>query len=277
MIWQGETAHGRTRRWHARATARIGWFPPAFAMQIARMSSRTNVSHRIAALPWPNLAVDLEARGHATTGPLLTPRECRALTALYEEEEQGRFRSRVVMARHGFGRGEYKYFAYPLPPLVAELRQALYPRLVPVARRWFAATGRRADLPDTLDAYLERCHAAGQTRPTPLLLRYGEGDYNCLHQDLYGDLAFPLQATILLSAPGTDFAGGEFVLVEQRPRMQSRPEVVPLRQGEAVIFAVNERPVAGVRGTYRVKMRHGVSRVRRGTRLTLGIIFHDAR
>ena len=244
-------------------------------MSARRATPARSVAARAAAADWTRIAADLEARGAATTGPLLSAGECRALAALYAGDTG--FRSRVVMARHGFGQGEYKYFAYPLPPLVAALRQALYPRLAPIARRWSAAMGRKADLPDTLDAYLKRCHDAGQTRPTPLLLRYGEGDYNCLHQDLYGELAFPLQATILLSAPGEDFEGGEFVLVEQRPRMQSRPEVVPLRQGEAVIFAVNERPVEGKRGVYRVKMRHGVSRLRKGERLTLGVIFHDAR
>jgi hypothetical protein len=244
-------------------------------MSARRALPAESVAARVAAADWPRITADLEARGAATTGPLLSAAECRALAALYAGESG--FRSRVVMARHGFGQGEYKYFAYPLPLRVAELRQALYPRLAPTARRWYAAMGRKADLPDALDDYLKRCHAAGQTRPTPLLLRYGEGDYNCLHQDLYGELAFPLQATILLSAPGDDFEGGEFVLVEQRPRMQSRPEVVPLRQGEAVIFAVNERPVEGKRGVYRVKMRHGVSRLRSGERLTLGVIFHDAR
>jgi uncharacterized protein len=246
------------------------------AAHISLMSKRNlPAAARVDSLDWPMLAAALEARGHATTGPLLSPAECRALASLYGAEAG--FRSRVVMARHGFGQGEYRYFSYPLPPLVAELRAALYPRLAPVARRWSAAMGREADLPDTHDEYRARCHEAGQTRPTPLLLRYGVGDYNCLHQDLYGDLAFPLQATILLSAPGADFEGGEFVLVEQRPRMQSRPEVVPLRQGEAVIFAVNERPVQGKRGTYRVKLRHGVSRLRTGERYTLGIIFHDAK
>jgi hypothetical protein len=239
------------------------------------MSSRRNIASRVASLAWPDLATQLDGRGYATTGPLLSATECRALAALYAADAG--FRNRVIMARHGFGQGEYKYFSYPLPRLVAELRKALYPRLVPVARRWHAAMGRKDDLPSTLDGYHELCHAAGQTRPTPLLLRYGTGDYNCLHQDLYGERAFPLQATILLSAPGADFEGGEFVLVEQRPRMQSRPEVVPLAQGEAVIFAVNERPVEGKRGPYRVKMRHGVSRLRQGERMTLGIIFHDAR
>ena len=247
-------------------------------MTALRKPSALSIADRVAAADWKAIAADLDARGAATTGPLFGPGECRALAALYAEPAPGAtFRSRVVMARHGFGQGEYKYFSYPLPPPVAELRQALYPRLAPVARRWHAAMGRAADLPDALDGYLKRCHAAGQTRPTPLLLRYGAGDYNCLHQDLYGELAFPLQATILLSASGADFSGGEFVLVEQRPRMQSRPEVVPWRQGEAVIFAVNERPVAGKRGVYRVKMRHGVSRLLSGERLTLGIIFHDAK
>lgn len=234
-----------------------------------------SIAARVAEADWERITGDLEARGAATTGPLLEAAQCRALAGLYAGEAG--FRSRVVMARHGFGQGEYKYFSYPLPPAVAELRKALYPRLAPVARRWYAAMGRESEIPATLDAYLKRCHDAGQTRPTPLLLRYGASDYNCLHQDLYGELAFPLQATILLSAPGKDFEGGEFVLVEQRPRMQSRPEVVPLRQGEAVIFAVNDRPVAGKRGIYRVKMRHGVSRLRKGERLTLGVIFHDAR
>ncbi|MFO0988514.1 MAG: 2OG-Fe(II) oxygenase [Alphaproteobacteria bacterium] len=230
---------------------------------------------RVASLDWPALEAALDARGQAVAGPLLSPSECRALAALYAAESG--FRSRVVMARHGFGQGEYRYFSYPLPSLVAGLRAALYARLVPIARRWNAAMGRAGDLPATLAPYLERCHAAGQTRPTPLLLRYRAGDYNCLHQDLYGEHTFPLQATILLSAPGADFEGGEFVLVEQRPRMQSRADVVPLGQGEAVIFAVNDRPVQGKRGPYRVKLRHGVSRLRGGERFTLGVIFHDAR
>ncbi len=233
------------------------------------------LNDRIDSLDWAHLDTEIERRGHATTAPLFSPPECRALASLYAADSG--FRSRVVMARHGFGQGEYRYFSYPLPPLVAALRAALYARLAPVARRWSSVMGRKTDLPDKLDEYLASCHAAGQTRPTPLLLRYGAGDYNCLHQDIYGQLAFPLQATVLLSAPGEDFEGGEFVLVEQRPRMQSRPEVVPLRQGEAVIFAVNERPVQGKRGPYRVKMRHGVSRLRSGERFTLGLIFHDAR
>jgi hypothetical protein len=193
---------------------------------------------------------------------------------MYEADE--RFRSKVVMERHGFGRGEYKYFNYPLPPLVDDLRTSLYPHLAAIANRWNTALGIDVRYPAAHSAFVARCHAAGQTKPTPLILRYGAGDYNCLHQDLYGEHVFPLQATILLSAPDGDFAGGEFVLTEQRPRMQSRPEVVPLHQGDAVIFAVQHRPVQGSRGVYRVNMRHGVSRVRRGHRQTLGVIFHDA-
>jgi len=228
------------------------------------------IAERVAALDWARIAAEIDAQGHALTGTLLDAAECAALRGLYGEEAG--FRSRVVMARHGFGRGEYRYFAYPLPPMVAALRQSLYPRLLPVARRWVEEAG----YPDTLDAYLARCHAAGQTRPTPLLLKYGPGDYNCLHRDLYGDLAFPLQATLLLSDPAAAFSGGAFVLTEQRPRMQSRAEVVPLGLGEAVIFAVDRRPVRGTRGSYRVTMRHGVSRVRSGARYAAGIIFHDA-
>jgi hypothetical protein len=216
----------------------------------------------------------LDRDGFAVLPGLLDGAECRALAALYDDRE--RFRSRVVMARHGFGEGEYKYLAYPLPPRVAALRRSLYPLLAPVANRWQAQLGLPAAFPPELDAYLARCHAAGQTRPTPLILKYGPGDYNCLHQDLYGELVFPLQATVLLSRPGEDFAGGEFLLVEQRPRRQSKGEVVPLKQGDAVVFPVNHRPVAGTRGFYRVTMRHGVSRVRAGARFTLGIIFHDA-
>jgi hypothetical protein len=205
---------------------------------------------------------------------LLTPDECEALAALYDAE-QG-FRSRVIMARHGYGQGEYRYFAYPLPPLVTELRTDLYRRLAPVADDWNARMGVDVRYPAEHAGFLERCHAAGQTRPTPLLLQYGAGDYNCLHQDLYGEHVFPLQATVLLSRPGADFTGGEFVLTEQRPRMQTRPAVVPLEQGDAVVFAVRERPVQGSRGSSRVNMRHGVSALRSGSRRTLGIIFHDA-
>jgi len=237
------------------------------------MSGR-DIAARVAALDWARVVAELETQGCATTGPLLTPGECTSLAALYEEEAC--FRSRVVMARHGFGRGEYKYFAAPLPAAVATLRTALYPRLVPVANRWHEAMGLASRFPPAHEVFLARCHEAGQTRPTPLLLRYGPGDYNCLHQDLYGEHVFPLQVAFLLSDPATDFAGGEFVLTEQRPRMQSRAEVVPLRQGEGVVFAVHHRPVQGTRGPYRVTMRHGVSQVRSGRRHTLGIIFHDA-
>jgi hypothetical protein len=229
---------------------------------------------RLSPIDWTRVATDLDVSGKATLEDLLTGEECRTLADLYPQEAL--FRSRVVMARHGFGRGEYKYFNYPLPRAVASLRAALYPHLAPIANRWNELMGQSVRYPMSHAEFLERCHAAGQTRPTPLLLEYGEGDYNCLHQDLYGEHVFPLQLTILLSRPGEDFAGGEFVLTEQRPRMQSRPEVVPLRQGDAVVFAVHNRPVPGTRGVYRVNMRHGVSRVRSGHRHTLGIIFHDA-
>lgn len=228
-----------------------------------------------ARLDWPRIEADLDAAGCAATGPLLDPDECAALRALYDEE--ARFRSRIVMGRHGFGSGEYKYYAHPLPEPVARLRAAFYERLVPLANRWNEAMGLAPRYPAGHDAFLRRCHEAGQTRPTPLLLRYRAGDYNCLHQDLYGEHVFPLQVAILLSRPQEDFSGGEFVLVEQRPRMQSRAEVVALAQGEGVVFAVHERPVAGTRGTYRLKLRHGVSRVHSGERYTTGLIFHDAR
>jgi hypothetical protein len=217
---------------------------------------------------------DLDERGCAVLENLLMPAQCDELAALYAADAH--FRSRVVMAKHGFGRGEYKYFAYPLPDLVARLRASLYPRLAPVANRWNAALGIKARFPDRHEQYLKRCHAAGQRKPTPLLLKYVADDYNCLHQDLYGEHVFPLQLTVLLSEPGRDFTGGEFVLTEQRPRMQSRAEVVPLGKGDAVVFAVRHRPVRGTRGVYRVNLRHGVSRVRSGNRFTLGIIFHDA-
>lgn len=230
---------------------------------------------RVAGIDWDAAAAELDQHGAAVLPALLTPQECRAIAALYPEDRP--FRSRVVMARHGFGRGEYKYFAYPLPDPVAGLRGALYPRLAPVANGWNARMGIDSRYPERHEAFLKACHAAGQARPTPLLLQYEPGDFNCLHQDLYGDLAFPLQVAILLSEPGRDFTGGEFVLTEQRPRMQSRPEVVPLRQGDGVAFAVHHRPVAGTRGDYRVNLRHGVSRLRSGRRHTLGIIFHDAR
>jgi hypothetical protein len=226
------------------------------------------------AADWAHLSAELDARGSAVLEGLISPAECGALAALYTDE--GLFRSRVVMGRHGFGRGEYKYFSYPLPEPVARLRSALYPPLAKVANRWSSSMGFEVQFPEQHADFLERCHAAGQCRPTPLLLQYGADDYNCLHQDLYGEHVFPLQLTILLSEPGRDFTGGEFVITEQRPRMQSRPEVVPLRQGDAVVFAVHHRPVRGTRGVYRVNLRHGVSRVRSGHRHTAGIIFHDA-
>jgi len=229
---------------------------------------------RVAALDWAAIAEELQAHGCATTGVLLAPAQCSALAESYASDSL--FRSRIVMARHGFGRGEYKYFAYPLPETIALLRSALYRPLSAIANTWNEAMGIEPRYPGDHASYLDRCHRVGQQRPTPLLLRYGPGDYNCLHQDLYGDLVFPLQVAFLLSRPGEDFTGGEFVLTEQRPRMQSRAEVVPLAQGEGVIFPVHHRPVRGTRGTYRVTMRHGVSRLRCGRRYTLGIIFHDA-
>ena len=229
---------------------------------------------RIRALDWDQVSGDLDAQGSAVLERLLTPDECVALAALYPDDDL--FRSRVVMGRHGFGRGEYKYFSYPLPGIIAELRTALYPRLAPVADRWNKAMGIDVQYPATHAAFIARCHEAGQRKPTPLLLQYGADDFNCLHQDLYGEHVFPLQVAILLSEPGRDFTGGEFVLTEQRPRMQSRADVVPLRQGDAVVFAVHHRPVQGTRGVYRVNLRHGVSRIRSGQRHTLGIILHDA-
>ena len=229
---------------------------------------------RVASIDWERVAGNLDAQGSAIIERLLEPAQCDALTALYPSEAL--FRSRVVMARHGFGRGEYKYFGYPLPDVVGGLRAAFYPRLVPIANRWNATMRIDVRFPDAHAQFIQRCHAAGQVRPTPLLLRYGADDYNCLHQDLYGEHVFPLQVAILLSDPGRDFTGGEFVITEQRPRMQSRPEVVPLQQGDAVVFAVHHRPVQGTRGAYRVNLRHGVSRLRSGERYTLGIIFHDA-
>ena len=225
-------------------------------------------------MEWERVTQELDAAGAAVVPGLLAAVECRALTALYADESL--FRSRIVMSRYGFGRGEYQYFRYPLPPEIARLRAELYPHLVPIADRWNRQMRIEVCYPPSHQEFLERCHAAGQARPTPLLLKYGAGDYNCLHQDLYGEHVFPLQVTVLLSRPSEDFEGGEFVLTEQRPRLQSRAEVIPLRQGDAVVFAVNQRPVPGTRGVYRVKLRHGVSRVRRGQRFTLGIIFHDA-
>jgi len=233
------------------------------------------LSTQIAALDWVGIAAQLDSYGCATTGRLLTLEQCTSLAESYASDAL--FRSRVVMARHGFGRGEYKYFDYPLPELVAALRAALYPPLADIANRWNEALGIGVRFPREHATYLARCRKAGQTKPTPLLLTYRIGDYNCLHQDLYGEHVFPLQVAFLLSRPGEDFTGGEFVLTEQRPRMQSRAEIVPLRQGEGVIFPVHHRPVQGTRGTYRVNMRHGVSRLRAGRRHTLGIIFHDAK
>ena len=236
---------------------------------------QTDLQGRISALPWADLAAELDADGCALIGGLLDPETCATVAGWYADEGAA-FRSRVVMARHGFGRGEYRYFAYPLPDLVAALREAFWPPLAEIANRWNAALGREVRYPAAHAEFLARCQAAGQTRPTPLLLAYGPGDFNCLHQDLYGDHVFPLQVAILLSEPGRDFEGGEFVLTEQRPRLQSRAEVVPLRQGDAVIFPVRDRPAQGVRGPYRVTLRHGVSRLRGGSRHTLGVIFHDA-
>jgi hypothetical protein len=237
---------------------------------------RNEVSEQVTGLDWPAIDADLNARGYATTGSLLTAPTCEHLAQGYAANPS-LFRSHVIMARHGFGRGEYKYYGDPLPDKIKLLRKSFYPPLALIANRWQEALGRTGDYPMDHDDFLERCHALGQTRPTPLLLKYVQGDYNCLHQDLYGDLAFPLQVAFLLSVPGHEFSGGEFVLVEQRPRMQSRVEVVPLSQGEGVIFAVDQRPAQGVRGTYRVTMRHGVSRLRSGRRFTLGIIFHDSK
>jgi uncharacterized protein len=233
-----------------------------------------DVSARIDAIDWARIEADLDAQGAACLPWLITPDECRALAALYGDD--GAFRSRVVMARHGFGQGEYRYFRYPLPPLIGALRRAAYPRLVPLANRWHEAMDLPARFAPDHDAFVRRCHAAGQTRPTPLLLRYGAGDYNCLHQDVYGEHVFPLQLVLLLSQPGRDFDGGEFVMTEQRPRMQTRPMVLPLQQGDGAIIAVRQRPVRGARGFYRVNLRHGVSRLRSGQRFTAGIIFHDA-
>ena len=226
-------------------------------------------------IDWERISHDLDANGNATIEKLLTPVQCEALAALYPEDVP--FRSRVVMGRHGFGRGEYKYFDYPLPKIVASLRAAFYPHLVPIANRWNERMSLDGKFPTDHEEFLARCRNAGQTRPTPLLLKYAAGDYNCLHQDLYGEWVFPLQVAVLLSQPGKDFSGGEFVMTEQRPRMQSRPEVVSLGLGDAVVFAVSHRPVEGTRGTYRVNLRHGVSRLHSGQRYTLGVIFHDAK
>ena len=246
----------------------------AAAKTVTFIAPSKSVSERVEKLDWERVWQELDAQGGVMIGRLLSPDESQSLAALYPKDDI--FRSRVVMARHGFGRGEYKYFRYPLPDLIAGLRTAIYPHLVPIANRWNEAMGIDVRYPEEHADFIERCRQAGQDRPTPLLLQYGADDYNCLHQDLYGEHVFPLQLTILLSRPDKDFSGGEFVMTEQRPRMQSRPLVVPLRQGDGVVFAVHNRPVQGTRGTYRVNLRHGVSRVRSGHRHTVGIIFHDA-
>jgi hypothetical protein len=248
---------------------------PSTARRLKPESSEWSPDVAVAALDWTRLGEELDAHGCAVLRDLLSENECAELAASYADDTL--FRSRIVMARHGFGRGEYKYFADPLPELVAGLRAALYPPLAAIANRWNAALGLDARYPAEHGEFLARCHAAGQTKPTPLLLQYGQGDYNCLHQDLYGEHVFPLQVAFLLSEPGRDFTGGEFVLTEQRPRMQSRAEVVPLGRGDGVVSPVHHRPVEGSRGAYRVNLRHGVSRVRSGRRHTLGVIFHDAK
>jgi hypothetical protein len=247
----------------------------AIAKRVPAADAATDITAHVDTLDWSRITGELDVQGCAVLKGLLTPDQCRAVAALYPQDTH--FRSRIVMGRHGFGRGEYKYFSYPLPELIAQLRPALYAHLQGVANRWNEAMGIDIRYPVTPAAFLKRCHDAGQARPTPLLLQYEAGDYNCLHQDLYGEHVFPLQVAILLSEPGRDFTGGEFVLTEQRPRMQSRAEVVPLGQGDAVAFAVHHRPVQGTRGTYRVNLRHGVSRIRSGQRHTLGMIFHDAK
>jgi hypothetical protein len=246
----------------------------AFIKEALPVATAQDVAGRVKALDWERVSKDLDAQGCAMIEGLVSPEECDALAALYPVE--GIFRSRIVMGRHGFGRGEYQYFRYPLPDIIFALRTSIYPQLVPIANRWNTAMGIDVRYPAEHADFLTRCHDAGQLRPTPLLLQYGTGDYNCLHQDLYGEHVFPIQVAVLLSEPGRDFTGGEFVLTEQRPRMQSRPEVVPLMQGDAVVFAVHHRPVQGTRGVYRVNLRHGVSRLRSGHRHTVGIIFHDA-
>jgi hypothetical protein len=245
------------------------------AITTASAAEAASIEYRVASYDWNAVASELSGFGCAVLQKLLTPDECEDLAALYPHEAH--FRSHVIMARHGFGKGEYRYFKYPLPDLIADLRTALYAPVAAIANAWNERMAIATRYPERHANYLKLCHQAGQTRPTPLLLQYGAGDFNCLHQDLYGELAFPLQATVLLSAPGRDFSGGEFVLTEQRPRMQSRVEVVPLAQGDAVLFAVHHRPVQGTKGPYRVNLRHGVSRVRSGHRHTLGVIFHDAK
>jgi len=237
-------------------------------------SSTQSEEDRVSRYDWRQIDSELCTYGAAVLEKLLTPKECNSIAALYSEEEH--FRSHIIMARHGFGKGEYRYFKYPLPKLIGDLRTALYSRLASIANQWNERMGEETRYPAEHADFLKRCHDRGQLRPTPLLLQYVPGDYNCLHQDLYGELAFPIQVAVLLSEPGRDFTGGEFVLAEQRPRMQTRAEVVPLAQGDAIAFAVHHRPVQGTRGVYRVNLRHGVSRLRSGRRHTVGIIFHDA-
>jgi uncharacterized protein len=268
---EGPSEDGRFSTPHAGEGTGGAVHPFSLGEKVARDSG---TDEGLAALDWPAIERDIDAYGCVVAPKLLSSETSREIAALYPDD--ARFRSRVVMASHGFGRGEYKYFANPLPHQLVALRRGLYSRLAPIADRWNEAMGVPVRYPAEHEAYLKRCHEAGQKRPTPLLLRYGPGDYNCLHQDVYGEHLFPLQVAILLSEPGRDFTGGEFVLTEQRPRMQSRAEVAPLTQGDGVIFAVRERPVQGTRGPYRVNMRHGVSRIRSGERFTLGVIFHDA-
>ena len=258
----------------AHASGKGGTAMIAVVHDPSEIASSKDLTGRVTARDWQRVSNDLDAQGCAMIEGLLTPEECAAIAGLYQGDDM--FRSRVVMGSHGFGRGEYKYFSYPLPDIVTGLRTSFYPHLVPIANRWNQAMGLDVRFPAAHADFIARCHVAGQRRPTPLLLQYMVGDYNCLHQDLYGEHVFPMQIAILLSKPGQDFTGGEFVLTEQRPRMQSRPEVVPLTQGDAVVFAVHHRPVQGTRGVYRVNVRHGVSRLRSGHRHTLGIIFHDA-
>ena len=269
--------HGRTLQVEPMSATTDRARKPGGARNRDLTSSRgqSEIANQLRALDWQRVARDLDERGNAVIESVLTAAECRRIAGWYVDPVL--FRSRVVMASHGFGRGEYQYFAYTLPAFVATLRSACYPQLAPIANRWNERLRLDVRYPGKHAQFISQCHEAGQTRPTPLLLQYGAGDYNCLHQDLYGECVFPLQLAILLSEPGEDFSGGEFVMTEQRPRMQSRPEVVPLRRGDAVIFAVHHRPVSGTRGVYRVNLRHGVSRVRSGRRTTLGVIFHDAR
>jgi uncharacterized protein len=243
-------------------------------INITQIKLPLSIAQRIDSLHWDPIQLELDAHGAAVIGPVLSPVQCKTLIQAYDEEKL--YRSRVVMASHGFGRGEYQYFAYPLPSIIGELRESLYPHLAEIANRWNEGIGIDIRYPPRHEAFQSRCHEAGQSKPTPLILKYGPGDYNCLHQDIYGERIFPLQIAFLLSKPGEDFTGGEFALTEQRPRMQSRVEVVPIEQGMGVIFPVHQRPMKGAHGTYRVNMRHGVSRVRSGLRFTLGVIFHDA-